>query len=137
MDDEKVDVLGDIMKDLSIYCITPSYTIKEALAQIEENKNRAVLVVDDLGRVSGLLSQGDIIRALASGANLFASVGQFSSPSFMYLKSRDLEKAYQLAKTRGMTIFPVLDDDFKLIDVLTLFDVFDYVEEKMRGGEDD
>lgn len=106
MDDEKVDVLGDTMKDLSIYCITPSYTIKEALAQIEENKNRAVLVVDDLGRVSGLLSQGDIIRALASGANLFASVGQFSSPSFMYLKSRDLEKAYQLAKTRGMTIFP-------------------------------
>ena len=55
----------------------------------------------------------------------------------MYLKSRDLEKAYQLAKTRGMTIFPVLDDDFKLIDVLTLFDVFDYVEEKMRGGKDD
>ena len=93
--------------------------------------------MDDLGRVSGLLSQGDIIRALASGANLFASVGQFSSPSFMYLKSRDLEKAYQLAKTRGMTIFPVLDDDFKLIDVLTLFDVFDYVEEKMRGGEYD
>lgn len=125
------------MKDLSIYCITPSYTIKEALAQIEENKNRAVLVVDDLGRVSGLLSQGDIIRALASGTNFFASVGQFSSPSFMYLKSRDLEKAYQLAKTRGMTIFPVLDDDFKLIDVLTLFDVFDYVEEKMRGGKDD
>ena len=137
MDDEKVNVLGDIMKDLSIYCITPSYTIKEALAQIEENKNRAVLVVDDLGRVSGLLSQGDIIRTLASGANFFASVGQFSSPSFMYLKSRDLEKAYQLAKTRGMTIFPVLDDDFKLIDVLTLFDVFDYVEEKMRGGKDD
>lgn len=137
MDDKKADVLGDTMKDLSVYCITQGFTIKEALAQIEENKNRAVLVVDDLGRVSGLLSQGDIIRALASGANLFASVGQFASPSFMYLKSKDLEKAYRLAKTRGMTIFPVLDDDFKLIDVLTLFDVFDYVEEKICGGKDD
>ena len=125
------------MKDLSVYCITPNYTIKGALAQIEENKNRAVLVVDDLGRVSGLLSQGDIIRALTSGANLFTSVGQFSSPSFVYLKSRDLEKAYRLAKTRGMTIFPVLDDEFKLIDVLTLFDVFAYVEEKMHGERDD
>lgn len=123
------------MKDLAIYCITPSYTIKEALAQIEENKNRAVLVIDDLGRVSGLLSQGDIIRALASGANLFASVGQFASPSFVYLKNRDLEKAYQLAKTRGMTIFPILDNEFKLIDVLTLFDVFDYVEKRLSDAK--
>lgn len=119
------------MRDLSMYCITPQYTIKEALAQIEENKNRAVLVVDDLGRVSGLLSQGDIIRALASGADLFANAGQFASPSFIYLKNKDLEKAYQLAKTRGMTIFPILNDSFKLENVLTLFDVFDYVEERL------
>ena len=32
--------------DLSIYCVTPSYTLKEALDQINENHNRNVFVVN-------------------------------------------------------------------------------------------
>ena len=39
----------------------------------------------------------------------------FSSPSFLYLKDRDMDKAFGLLKERGMTLFPVVDDDFKLM----------------------
>lgn len=120
------------MQDLSLYCVTANYTIREALNQIEENRNRAVLVLDDSGRVCGLLSQGDIIRALASGADMFTPVEQFAAPSFVYLKSRNMKKAFDLLKSRGMTIFPVLDDEFRLIDILTIYDVLEHLENEMR-----
>ena len=120
------------MEDLSLYCVAASYTIREVLGQIEENRNRAVLVLDESRRVCGLLCQGDIIRALASGADLYATVGQFASPSFVYLKTRDMEKAYQLARTRGMTVFPILDNEFRLIGVVTIYDIFDYIESRIN-----
>lgn len=119
---------------LAVYCVTPTYTIREALNQIEENRSRGVFVIGNGDRVEGFLSQGDIIRALCVGADIYSSIQHFSSPSFLYLKDRDMDKAFGLLKERGMTLFPVVDDDFKLIDVITLFDVMEYIDRRLSNG---
>lgn len=119
---------------LAVYCVTPTYTIREALNQIEENRSRGVFVIGNGDRVEGFLSQGDIIRALCVGADIYSSIRHFSSPSFLYLKDRDMDKAFGLLKERGMTLFPVVDDDFKLIDVITLFDIMEYIDRRLSNG---
>ena len=119
---------------LAVYCVTPTYTIREALNQIEENRSRGVFVIGNGDRVEGFLSQGDIIRALCVGADIYSSIRHFSSQSFLYLKDRDMDKAFGLLKERGMTLFPVVDDDFKLIDVITLFDVMEYIDRRLSNG---
>ena len=43
-----------------------------------------------------------------------------------------MEKAYQLARTRGMTVFPILDNEFRLIGVVTIYDIFDYIESRIN-----
>ncbi len=63
---------------------------------------------------------------------MFTPVEQFAAPSFVYLKSRNMKKAFDLLKSRGMTIFPVLDDEFRLIDILTIYDVLEHLENEMR-----
>ena len=45
-----------------------------------------------------------------------------------------MDKAFGLLKERGMTLFPVVDDDFKLIDVITLFDVMEYIDRRLSNG---
>ena len=113
--------------DLSIYCVTPSYTLKQALDQINENHNRNVFVVNR-GKVVGILSQGDAVRALCQGANILQPVSGLYSPSFYYLRLRDMDAAKALVKDKGITLIPVVDEDFSLVDVITPADVIASLE---------
>lgn len=116
---------------LSIYCVTPAYTLKEALDQISENHNRNVFVVDE-GKVVGILSQGDAVRALCRGADILQSISGLYSPTFFYLRSRDMSAAKELVKDKGVTLIPVVDEGFSLVDVITPADVIASLEEEVQ-----
>lgn len=51
------------------YCVSESYTIKEVLEQFESQNDRVAIVIDDHDHVVGVVSQGDILRALSAGAD--------------------------------------------------------------------
>lgn len=110
------------------YCIHQGYTIKEALDRIDASKNRVAVVLNDSEKVIGVVSQGDIIRALCSGKSIFARVRDIVQPSFLYLNSRDYEAAYKLFRKKKVTLLPIVNEDFELIDVITLDDIYDYLE---------
>lgn len=118
--------------DLSMYCVTPRYTLREALDQITESKNRNVFVVEG-GRVVGILSQGDAVRALCRGADLLQPIEGLYSPTFIYLRERDMAAARDLVKEKGVTLIPVIDEAFGLVDVITPGDVISYLE----GADDE
>lgn len=115
------------------YCISPNYTIKEAIERIDSSKNRVILVVNDDSRVVGVISQGDIIRALISGKNLYTRIDSIIRPNFLYLNERNMEEAYALFKKIKITLLPIVDEDFRIIDVISMDDVFDYMEEKCKN----
>ncbi len=112
------------------YCIGMDYTIKEAIDRIDESKNRVVVVLNNDLKVVGVVSQGDIIRSLSSGKSLFARVDSMIRSDFLYLNERNLDEAYKLFKRTKITLLPVVDEDFFLIDIITMDDIYGYMEEK-------
>jgi hypothetical protein len=74
--------------------------------------------------VAGVFSQGDVLRALLGGVDLHTPLNRVLSPSFKYLKSRDMGKALEYIRS-GLTLIPVITDAYTLKDVVTFFDVID------------
>lgn len=112
------------------YCVRENYTIKEVIEVIDANQDRVALVLNDSDRVVALVSQGDIIRALTSGCSLYSQIGGIARPSFYYGRERDMERAYAIFKKSQITMLPILDEEFHLVDVINLQDIYNYLEEK-------
>lgn len=112
------------------YCVRADYTIKEAIEVIDANQDRVAVVLNKSDKVIGVVSQGDLIRALISGVNLYSQVETIVRPSFFYLEERNLEKAYAIFKKTQITMLPILDQEFHLVDVINLQDIYQYLEEK-------
>ncbi len=118
------------------YCVNERYTIKEVLEQFESYNNRVAIVTNDSNKVIGVVSQGDILRALSAGTGLFVPVKQIIQSSFLHLYEKDLSKAYPIFKKKKISLLPVVDHNNELIDLITLEDIYDYLESKMAGKAD-
>lgn len=121
---------------MSKYCVNERYTIKEVLEQFESYNNRVAIVTNDSNKVIGVVSQGDILRALSAGTGLFVPVKQIIRSSFLHLYEKDLPKAYPIFKKKKISLLPVVDHNNELIDLITLEDIYDYLESKMAGKAD-
>ena len=115
------------------FCILENYTIKEALDGFETNGERVMIVRDEDSKVIGVVSEGDIIRALAADIDIHTQIRNIIQNSFLYLKEKDMDKAYRMFKNKRITLLPVIDDDFMLVDVITMRDIYYYLEN--RGTE--
>lgn len=112
------------------HCVLADYTIKEVIDRFESNNDRVAIVLDLNEKVVGVVSQGDIIRAIASGKNIYVSVKNIIQPSFKYVKQKNMEEAYRYFKKYGLTLLPIVDDQYCLVDVITVQDVYEYLENK-------
>jgi len=116
------------MEKISKFCVNDKNTIKEAISVIQENFSRCVVVLNDDKKVVGVFSEGDILRAILQNIDLYTPLKKVISPSFLYLKERNMAKAYEFIKKYGITLIPVIDDSFNLKEVITIFDVMKYLE---------
>lgn len=126
MDSKKTNVLGRTYMDK--FCINENYTLYEAIESIDENKSRMVVVTNDEGIVIGVLSQGDIIRALISGHTIYNRVNELLHPNFIYMHEHDIKKAFDIFKKKGITLLPIVDDSFCLKSIITMKDIYRYIE---------
>ncbi len=115
------------MPILEDYCVGERQTIVEAISAITENLSRCVVVCGDSGKVIGIVSEGDILRYILEGVDLHAPVYKLVSPAFHYLNDRDMQKACELVREHGITLIPIVDDDFYLCDTVTIFDVLEHL----------
>ncbi len=115
------------------YCIEKDFTIKETIERIEEGKNRGVVVLGNEQKVIGVVSQGDIIRGIISGKDMYSRIDTIVRPNFFYLNEKDMEKAYKLFKKYKISLLPIVDDDFKLIDVINMDDIYKYLEDLCKN----
>ena len=97
--------------------------MQEAITSIQKNGSRCVVVIGPSCKVVGVFSEGDVLRAILAGTEIHAPLRNLIRPSFRYLQSRDLIAARRLLLS-GISLIPVLDQEFKLQAVLTLNDVF-------------
>lgn len=94
----------------------------DGMEVIKRNHSRCAIVVSG-EKVVGVISEGDILRALLRSTDVHAPVADWVNHSFKFLTSRDTASALELMRTHGITLVPILDRDFRLTDVITLFDV--------------
>jgi D-glycero-alpha-D-manno-heptose-7-phosphate kinase len=113
------------MTKLTDFSISDSATMEDAIALIQKNGSRCVVVLGAAGKVVGAFSEGDVLRAILAGVDVHTPLKSLIKPSFRYLRRRDLVAARKLF-LEGITLLPILDKNFELLDVLTMSDVFEH-----------
>lgn len=111
---------------LEDFTVPLSGTLLDAVETIDHNHCRCALVVEG-DKVVGVVSEGDVLRALLKGTAIHAPLASFANPGFKFLAERDLERALALFREHGITLVPVLDPDSRLVDVVTWKAVLDSV----------
>lgn len=105
--------------ELSQYTIESSGTLLDAAQAIAANRSRCVIVMSG-GKAVGVVSEGDLVRALLRGTDIYSPMQPFIHHGISFLSKRDMGKALDLFRSRGISLIPVLNEELGLEDVITL-----------------
>jgi len=126
-----------VVKDV---CVSHSLKIIDSLQQMEKGTAQIVLVVDEDNRLLGTVTDGDVRRGILKGIGLDAPISDVMNRSpITIIRGTTRELAVALMRERGIHQLPVLDDNRRVIDLLTLDSVLRAVHEEtivvlMAGG---
>ena len=123
-------ILGHKSRD--VVTIQPTATLAEAAGLLAERRIGAVLVLGIEGRVAGILSERDIVRALAErgGAMLAERVDQVMTRKVFTCSENDTVAQVMEQMTAGkFRHVPVIDQE-RLVGIISIGDVV-----KHRLGE--
>ena len=112
-------------KGTNVVSISPASTLHEAAILLKEHRIGAVLVLDDHGSVSGILSERDIVSSIAKqGASALSTTVQsvMSSKVVTCTSADTLEQLMTLMTEHRIRHLPVVDDAV-LVGVISIGDV--------------
>ncbi|MFW6041928.1 MAG: nucleotidyltransferase family protein [Guyparkeria sp.] len=113
--------IGDPLRGLTIQ---PGADIRTAMAQIEQGEAAIVLVVDEVGRLLGTLSDGDLRRALLGGASMDDSIDLYVCRQPVSVpKGTDRAAVLDLMKARKHTQIPEIDEGGRLLHLHVMHEV--------------
>ncbi len=105
--------------DLSPVIVAPDHTLERAMAQLDRAGTGALAVCDPDRRLLGLLTDGDIRRALLAEAPLSAPCSRFCTQDPVTVRDPVTpDAALLLMNQRDINQLPVLDDDGILVALL-------------------
>lgn len=110
-------------------------TLLDAAYAINKNHSRCALVVNSK-KVEGIISEGDILRALLRGAEMYAPMRTYVHHGFFFLNERNMEEALKIIRLRGVTLIPILNNDMELKEVITLKSLLSQVKLIGQGSDD-
>ena len=106
------------------WIIAPSASVREALEAITKNSHQAIMVVDDAGRLAGIVTDGDVRRGLLRGVPLEGAVRDVMNPRPATAEpSISRAEALVLMQRRRLRHLPLVDAGGRLVDVLLLDDL--------------
>jgi len=117
-----------MFSNLSILCVQPSASIRQAVACIDRNSCGIVLVVDDEKRLLDTVTDGDVRRALLAGVDLDSPVNvivkhKVSSPHPHPVTAPvtiEPSELLCLMQERSVRQIPLLDGQGRVVGVTTL-----------------
>lgn len=98
-------------------CLTPmNATLLDALRSLESSGVEIVLVTDEAGHLSGVLTDGDIRRALLRGAGLGDPISPYLQRNFKAVTERDgRAEVLDLMRACSLHEIPVLNERGRLV----------------------
>ena len=95
-------------------------TIKQAMKLIDENKNGFVVVVDDNCLCKGIVTDGDIRRAILNDVSILSNVTILLKDDYAYaIESSSFFDVSEKFKSTRIDFLPILDNNMRLINILT------------------
>ena len=113
-------------KDYREFFVSNNDRLIDAVKIIKDSKFRCAIVVSK-NKVVAVISEGDILKALLKGASVYSSIKEWANYSFKFLLNKDYDQALILIKTYGLTVIPIIDKDFFLVDIITISDVLNKI----------
>lgn len=104
-----------MLTNLTISC---NATVIEAIKRIDLNKKKFLLVVDELDKLVGVLTDGDIRRLLINGYELHQQVA-YNKDIVKVTVEDGFNTLVEVFKSEKITFIPIVDKDNKLINVVT------------------
>jgi dTDP-glucose pyrophosphorylase len=102
------------------YCISPDASILDAMKKIDDAAI-ATVVVCEAGKVKGVLTDGDIRRAIIGGAALTAPISEYYTRTFVSVGPEALRAdVLDLMQARVIEQIPIVDQDGDLKGIHTL-----------------
>lgn len=116
---------------LSNLLLTTDATIREAMTAIDHNRKGIVLLVDEDNHLQTTVTDGDIRRAILNGIDLDSSLKTLSeskqkntvSKSVTALQGTPTEELLQIMHHHCIRQIPILDDDDRVVDLITMDDL--------------
>ena len=104
------------------FLVNKNINIIEALKKITSNRSKHLLVVDQKERVIGILSDGDIRRAILKKIKLQSRIVSIFNKNFFYFKEKKFskDKAINIMIEKNLSFAPVLNEVKKIVDIITL-----------------
>lgn len=107
-----------------IHIISQDNTLLDALKRINSITNEPLVLfaIDDLQRMKGTLTDGDIRRALIRGISVESSIKEAIHRNFNYLRKGVNDNVVNLHRQRElkMKLVPILDDENHIVEVINL-----------------
>ena len=108
-------------KDFHLITIHYTGTIKEAMEKLDLSGVRSVLVVDDKNKLLGIVTDGDIRKAILDGIALHNPIeGIMTKDPKTTKKDTPKEEALKIMKEMSILSLPVVHDDGTAIDLILL-----------------
>ena len=114
-------------KDISGLLINRCASILEAIQKLNETGSQLLLVVDSKGLLRGIITDGDIRRAIVDGKPLSSPVSGICNPSPKTLRCFDYSAARRLMRKNSITRIPVVDSNGVPIGLIRLEDAAENV----------
>ena len=108
------------MKDFAPYIISQGNSILEALRRLNDLSGKAttLFVVDDAGRLTGTLTDGDVRRALISGGTLEMPVENAMHRDFRALRGDSIDvAAIRAIRALRINMVPRLNADGSIAEI--------------------
>ena len=108
------------------FVMSKDISLREACIKIQLNDCRAVVIVEN-GKLFGLISEGDILRAFIDGALPSMSIEPYINISPIKISYDDPERQRTFLKEyfNGITIIPTVKENGELVGILTILGEFD------------
>lgn len=127
--------------DLKLHCVSVNDTIHGALKVIDRDAQGFAVVLDDVQKVYGTLTDGDIRRALLAGKSIEDPLRDYVCTDFSFVGSEE-GRAFvlDLMQARRLRQIPILDGSRKLVGIHFLSHMLGHVERPnwaviMAGGK--
>jgi D-glycero-alpha-D-manno-heptose-7-phosphate kinase len=113
------------------FIINESSTIKQVLIKIDENKGGFVLVCDSNEAIIGLVTDGDLRSKISEGISIEEQISNFVNREFVWANPNTPREVILKKLDNSIRFIPLLDDDRKLIDIVTRYHLPLAKEEKI------